>query len=204
LAFNLMNEVDVAETEAKIAAYENENKDSIAANQARMVNEQRFMNYQEELEKQQREQKREEYLQQLEEERKQKEHEKAEIIKELASSNKPAQAVLALRQTAALKRSSALRQQTDPQPSRLALPSWLTSAMDTNETEMKEVSFDPLALEYTYPQVQLKATYVDPATDYISTHKAARAGGYAARFAFQRGLSDAMTGLLCRPVYSEL
>jgi hypothetical protein len=38
LAFNLMNEVDVAETEAKIAAYEMENKDSIAKNQAKMVN----------------------------------------------------------------------------------------------------------------------------------------------------------------------
>jgi CDK-activating kinase assembly factor MAT1 len=33
-----MNEVDVAETEAKIAAYEMENKDSIAKNQAKMVN----------------------------------------------------------------------------------------------------------------------------------------------------------------------
>jgi CDK-activating kinase assembly factor MAT1 len=32
-----MNNVDVAETEAKIDAYEMENKDSIAANQARMV-----------------------------------------------------------------------------------------------------------------------------------------------------------------------
>ena len=41
------------------------------------------MNYQDELEKKQREQKREEYIQLLEEERRQKEHEKAEIIKEL-------------------------------------------------------------------------------------------------------------------------
>ena len=32
-----MNEVDVAETEARITAYEMENKDSIAANEARMV-----------------------------------------------------------------------------------------------------------------------------------------------------------------------
>jgi CDK-activating kinase assembly factor MAT1 len=32
-----MNDVDVAETEAKINAYEMENKDSIAANQARIV-----------------------------------------------------------------------------------------------------------------------------------------------------------------------
>jgi hypothetical protein len=37
LAFNLINEVDVAETEAKMARYEKENKDSIAANEARSV-----------------------------------------------------------------------------------------------------------------------------------------------------------------------
>jgi hypothetical protein len=33
----LINEVDVAETEAKMARYEKENKDSIAANEARSV-----------------------------------------------------------------------------------------------------------------------------------------------------------------------
>lgn len=32
-----MNEVDVAETEARIAAYELENKELIAANEARVV-----------------------------------------------------------------------------------------------------------------------------------------------------------------------
>ncbi|KAI9250594.1 CDK-activating kinase assembly factor MAT1-domain-containing protein [Phascolomyces articulosus] len=153
LAFNLMNEVDVAETEARITAYEMENKDSIAANEARMVNEQRYKNFQDELEKQQREQKREDYMKLLEEERRQKEHEKAEIIKELATSNKSAQAVLATRQSITLKRSSALRQQSEnSSPARLSMPSWITTAMD-NDAEMKESDdqpFDPFEYQYQY------------------------------------------------------
>ncbi|KAI9304099.1 CDK-activating kinase assembly factor MAT1-domain-containing protein [Cunninghamella echinulata] len=88
ITFNLMNEVDVAETEARINAYEVENKDIIAANQAKLANESRFQSYQEELEKKEKEHRREEYLQQLEEERKQKAHEKSELIKELVSEKK--------------------------------------------------------------------------------------------------------------------
>lgn len=37
ITFNLINEVDVAETEARITAYELENKEAIAANEARLV-----------------------------------------------------------------------------------------------------------------------------------------------------------------------
>ncbi|KAI8366631.1 CDK-activating kinase assembly factor MAT1-domain-containing protein [Radiomyces spectabilis] len=204
ITFNLMNEVDVAETEARITAYELENKESIAENQARLANEQRYSSYQDELEKQEREQKREDYLRQLEEERREKELEKAELIKELATSNKSAQAVLATRATA-LKRSSALRQQSEsntPSP-RLNMPSWLIAAMDT-DTEMKEAelaNFDPFGLEYDYScGFEVRENYSDAATDYLNGNKAARAGGYAPRFAYQRALNSAFAGILCPPI----
>lgn len=168
IAFNLMNEVDVAETEAKIAAYEMENKDSIAANQAKNANEQRFRSFQDEMEKQEREQKREEYLQQLEEERKIKEIEKSDIISELATTNKSAQAVIQTRQATALKRSSALRQQQPDNNSnntRLSMPSWITTAMDT-DAEMRESearNFDPLSLQYQYTTgYTVRDNYIDP------------------------------------------
>ncbi|KAI8140585.1 CDK-activating kinase assembly factor MAT1-domain-containing protein, partial [Fennellomyces sp. T-0311] len=204
VAFNLMNEVDVAETEAKITAYELENKDSIAANEARMANEQRFMNYQDELEKQQREQKREEYLNLLEEERRQKEHEKAEIIKELATSNKSAQAVLATRHSITLKRSSALRQQSEnSSPARLTMPSWITTAMES-DTEMRESDagdFDPFEYRYEYTGgYDVHDSYDDPSTEYLHNNKRARAGGFAAKYAFDRALNDAFTGITCVPV----
>ncbi|KAI8638277.1 CDK-activating kinase assembly factor MAT1-domain-containing protein [Parasitella parasitica] len=203
ITFNLMNEVDVAETEAKIAAYEMENKDSIAANQAKNVNEQRFRNYQDEMEKKEREQKREEYLQQLEEERKQKEIEKSDIISELASTNKSAQAVIQTRQATALKRSSALRQQQLPESSRVAMPSWITTAMDT-DAEMRENearNFDPLLLQYDYTSgYTVRENYVDPCTEYLHNNKQAKAGGYASKYAHQRALMSAFTGVLCPPI----
>jgi CDK-activating kinase assembly factor MAT1 len=171
-AFNLMNEVDVAETEARIAAYKMENEDSIAANQAKNVNEKRFRSYQDEIEKQEREQKREEYLQQLEEERKLKEMEKSDIITELATTNKSAQAVIQTRQATSLKRSSALRQQqqqnSDSRNNKMYMPSWITTAMDT-DAEMKESearNFDPLLLQYEYTSgYTVRENYIDP---YVS------------------------------------
>ncbi|KAI9497905.1 CDK-activating kinase assembly factor MAT1-domain-containing protein [Zychaea mexicana] len=203
-AFNLMNEVDVAETEARITAYEMENKDSIAANEARMANEQRYMSYQDQLEKQQREQKREEYLMLLEEERRQKEHEKAEIIRELATSNKSAQAVLATRHSITLKRSSALRQQSESSsPARLAMPSWITTAMET-DTEMRDSEakdFDPFEYQYEFATgFEVRDSYDDPSTEYLHSNKRARAGGYVAKYAFDRALSDAFTGIACMPL----
>ncbi|CDH55945.1 cdk-activating kinase assembly factor [Lichtheimia corymbifera JMRC:FSU:9682] len=207
ITFNLMNEVDVAETEARISAYELENKDSIAANEARMANEQRFQNYQDEFERQQREQKREEYLQLLEEERRQKEQEKADIIKELATTNKSAQSVLATRQSITLKRSSALRQQSETNsPARMAMPAWITASMDADvDTKMQEAAdFDPFDLQYEYTTgFDIRDDYDDPATEYLHNNKRARAGGYAAKYAYERALTDTFTGLTCSPIGAE-
>ncbi|KAI9469719.1 MAG: CDK-activating kinase assembly factor MAT1-domain-containing protein [Benjaminiella poitrasii] len=206
ITFNLMNEVDVAETEAKIAAYEMENKESIAANQAKMLNEQRYRNYQDELEKQEREQKREEYLKQLEEERKIKEMEKSDIISELATTNKSAQAVIQARQATALKRSSALRQQQQQQQhtdNKLFIPSWITTAMETDADakENEARNFDPLALQYEYTSgYTVRENYIDSSTEYLHNNKQAKAGGYQAKYAHQRALMASFTGILCQSV----
>ncbi|KAI9272582.1 CDK-activating kinase assembly factor MAT1-domain-containing protein [Sporodiniella umbellata] len=202
MTFNLMNEVDVAETEARIAAYEMENKDSIAANQAKNMTEQRFRTYQSELEQQEKEHKREEYMNQLEEERKTKEQEKADLIAELASTNKSAAAILQARQ-GALKRPSSNNKSNGDMNSRLSMPSWITTAID-NDAEMRDLeakNFDPFSLQYEYTTgFTVQTNYVDPSVDYINTSKQTRAGGYQAKFAHQRALTSAFTGLLCKPI----
>ncbi|KAI8578986.1 hypothetical protein K450DRAFT_244458 [Umbelopsis ramanniana AG] len=167
ITFNLINEVDVAETEAKMARYEKENKDSIAANEARSVNEMKKSSYQEEIEKQEKEQRLADYRRQLEEEKLLKEREKLDLIRELATSNKPAHAVLATRQTSTLKKSSALRQQRDANAQRNnLLPAWLKTSIPT-DVDMKEAAdlenFDPLGLEYQDPTTpSIMTTYNDP------------------------------------------
>ncbi|CAO3687972.1 unnamed protein product [Rhizopus stolonifer] len=202
MTFNLMNEVDVAETEARIAAYEMENKDSIAANQAKNMTEQRFRSYQSEMEQQEKEQKREDYMHQLEEERKLREQEKADLIAELASTNKSAAAILQARQ-GALKRSSSSTRATGDLASRLSMPSWITTAIDT-DAEMRDAearNFDPFSLQYEYTTgFTIQSNYVDPSTDYINTSKQTRAGGYQAKFAHQRALTSVFTGILCQPI----
>lgn len=159
-----MNEVDVAETEARIAAYEMENKDSIAANQAKNMTEQRFRSYQSEMEQQEKEQKREDYMHQLEEERRLREQEKADLIAELASTNKSAAAILQARQ-GALKRSSSSARATGDSASRLSMPSWITTAIDT-DAEMRDMeakNFDPFSLQYEYTTgFTVQSNYVDP------------------------------------------
>ncbi|KAI8063178.1 CDK-activating kinase assembly factor MAT1-domain-containing protein [Gongronella butleri] len=212
ITFNLMNGVDVDETEARITAYEMENRDNIAENQARSMNESRYQTYQEELQKREREQRREDYLKQLEDERRQRAHEKSDLLMELANTNKSAQAILAAR-SSSLKRSSALRQQQQQQSpasssasDRLSLPSWLTSAMDTDHAANDAAharDFDAHQLIYTYPSgYTVWDDYIDPSTDYLKDNRAARAGGYAARFAHERALADAFSGLSCMTIPS--
>lgn len=166
LAFNLMNEVDVAETEATIAKYEKENKDSIAYNQSLSYNEDRKRTYDDTVAEEERKLRHEEYVKQLEEEHKAKELEKLEIITELATTNKSAQAVIQTRQATALKRSSALRQQqsnTQDTVRSAAMPSWITASMD-HDTEMRDAdNFDPLQLQYEYTTgYTVRDNYVDP------------------------------------------
>lgn len=37
-------------------------------------------------------------------------------------------------------------------------------------------------------------------TEYIHTSKKARAGGFAAKYSYQRAIGDAFTGLTCKPI----
>jgi CDK-activating kinase assembly factor MAT1 len=161
--------VDVAETEAKIQAYEKENKDIISVNATRYENEKRAMKFQDRIDKEEREQRHQEYVEQLEEERRAKQMEKADIITELATTNKSAQAVIQTRQATALKRSSALRQQQgtsdNNSSSRMTMPSYITTAMDM-DTDMRESearNFDPLDLQYEYTTgYTVRENYNDP------------------------------------------
>ncbi|KAJ2962923.1 hypothetical protein NQZ79_g1964 [Umbelopsis isabellina] len=206
ITFNLINEVDVAETEAKMAQYEKENKDIIAANEARIENEQKTSSYQEELEKKEKEQRLEDYRRQLEEERQMREKEKNELIRELATSNKPAHAVLATRQTSTLKKSSALKQQRDANAAAQRnnlLPAWLKTTMpsDVDMRDAELENFDPLGLEYQdIIDVSALNSYHDPTTEPLINSKQTRAGGYFPRFAYQRALFDVYSSISVEPL----
>lgn len=82
-AFNLINEVDVASTEAKIQAYQTENRDLIAANLTRLDREVEENKWNDEQERKQKEETKNAYELMDEEDRAAREAEKASILASL-------------------------------------------------------------------------------------------------------------------------
>jgi CDK-activating kinase assembly factor MAT1 len=105
-----VNGTDLKETEAKVAAYEAANRASIATNAARLASETVALSKQEEISRQQREQARLAALKEEADERLERERQKIDLIRDLASSEGSAEKILARNKAAALKRSSARRQ----------------------------------------------------------------------------------------------
>ncbi|OZJ04312.1 hypothetical protein BZG36_03168 [Bifiguratus adelaidae] len=199
ITFNLINNVDIDETQAKMRQYEQENKDVIAANEARRQNESKITSYQQELERKQKRELREQYMKQIEEEQRIKDAEKQALIRELASSDRAASIIMASRQSQ-LKRSSALKQHAEAvanaRTATPTLPDWLAATMVTvDEPEEEEPELDPLGGYYEEDDpLAIKASYSDP-SDASKDSKQARAGGYLPSVGYRRALADAFRGL---------
>jgi CDK-activating kinase assembly factor MAT1 len=107
VAFNLINDIDVAQTEARIAAYRAENAALIELNIQRDETYARELREQEEGDRRERELRATQLRQQEEEEREEREKERREIIDKLETSDKSAAKVIAKSKANALKRASA-------------------------------------------------------------------------------------------------
>ncbi|CAA7267937.1 unnamed protein product [Cyclocybe aegerita] len=107
VTFNLINDIDVAKTEARIAAYRAENVALIELNIQREEAYARDLKEQEEAEKREREQRAAQLRREEEEEREEREKEKREIIDRLETSDKSAAKLIAKSRANAAKRSSA-------------------------------------------------------------------------------------------------
>lgn len=107
IAFNLINEIDVAKTEARINAYRAENAALIELNIQREETYARELREQEDTERRERELRATQLRQEEEEEREEREKERKEIIDKLETSDKSAAKVIAKSRANALKRSSA-------------------------------------------------------------------------------------------------
>lgn len=105
----MVNGTDLKETETKISAYESANRTSIQANADRSDREHKEVSDREELSRQYRESARLAAQQEAEEEGLERERQKADLIRDLASSQGSADKILARNKAAALKRSSARR-----------------------------------------------------------------------------------------------
>ncbi|ORX89479.1 CDK-activating kinase assembly factor [Basidiobolus meristosporus CBS 931.73] len=203
IIFNLINEVDVQETEEKIQRFADENKESISLNAARQLNEERLAQYKMTQEKKEKQLQREAYLQEMTEEEKLKKIEKEEVLNQLASSDKSAQDILASRAALALKKSSMRRQ--DFTNSR-AMPNQQNWFLFHNEDLADEVldDFDSVDTEYAdVTNFTLQEQYYDPLVQPAQKEKIAKAGGFLVKFSYHRDVESAFNGLLLEPVPNE-
>jgi len=198
IAFNLVNGTDLKETEAKVSAYEAANRTSIVTNAARQLSEQASLQKQEDSIRQHREAARLAALRQEADEQYERERQKSDLIRDLASSEGSADKILARNKAAALKRSSARRQNEE---SRLIAGGGFVFPGAGSVAAMEEEDggvFDPLGGEGVESSLyRVKQSYEDKWLEPLSRDEKALAGGFLVHDVYRRGLFEAYAGLGC-------
>jgi CDK-activating kinase assembly factor MAT1 len=205
-AFNLINEIDIPETQARIVAYRKENAALIELNQQREEAYAQALKEQEEAERRERQLRAEELRRAEEEERDAREGERRALIDNLENSDTDATRLVAQARAEALKRAAArttaaqqavAQQQMERQSSALRSRAALSAAVP-------DVPHVPLLDSYyAYEDLyRLRDSYFDPTSEAVRRDKEGimRAGGYRAEEAWERALRCAVAGLDISPL----
>jgi CDK-activating kinase assembly factor MAT1 len=196
-AFNLINEIDIPETQARIAAYRKENAALIELNQQREESYAQALKEQEEAERRERQLRAEELRRAEEEERDAREGERRALIDNLEHSDADAARLVAQARAEALKRAAArtaAAQQAVQQSSANLLRSRAAQSAVVPDQPHVPLQDDFYAYEDMYA---LRSSYFDPASDAVRRDKEGimRAGGYRLEEAWERALRSAVAGL---------
>lgn len=197
LAFNLINDIDIPETEARIAAYRQENAALIELNVQREEQYQKYLKEQEDAERQEREQRALELRRFEEEEREEREKDRRELIDKLETSDKDASKLVARSRAEALRRATARTSSSTVASSRLQRSRTAQSVV------VADVPHVPIQDDwYTYDDMfVLGDSYDDPASEAVRRDRDGimRAGGYRVEEAWERALRSAVAGLEIMP-----
>lgn len=197
-AFNLINDIDVAQTEARIQAYRSENAALIEFNIQREEQTTQALKEQEEYERKLREQRALEVRREEDEERENKEKRERDLIDKLETSTQDATKLVAKARAEAQKRSAA----------RSATTFQSTSSLLRSRAAQSKVIPDPPHVplqdnwdDYTDKYV-VRTDYHDPMSEPVRKDKEGiiRAGGYSIEEAWERALRCAVAGLDLRPL----
>ncbi|KZT69047.1 CDK-activating kinase assembly factor [Daedalea quercina L-15889] len=198
ITFNLINDIDIPDTEARIAAYRRENAALIELNVQREEQYQKYLKEQEEAERQEREQIALELRRLEEEEREERAKERREIIDKLETSDKDAAKLVARSRADALRRAHARSSSSTVANARLQRSRTAQSAV------VADVPHVPLQDDwYTYEdKFVLRDDYDDPASEAVRRDRDGimRAGGYRVEEAWERALRSAVAGLEIMPL----
>jgi len=200
ITFNLINDIDVPETEARIARYKRENAALIELNVQREEHYAQYLKELEEADRQEREQRALELRRAEEEEREEREKERQELIDKLETSDKSAVKLVARARAEAQRRATA----------RTASSAFASSSAGRGRGRAAQVATVPdvphVPLQddwYAYEdKVTLKDNYDDPISEAVRKDREGimRAGGYFVEEAWERALRCAVAGLEIAPL----
>ncbi|KDR81439.1 hypothetical protein GALMADRAFT_239344 [Galerina marginata CBS 339.88] len=199
ITFNLINEIDLPQTEARIAAYRAENAALIELNIQREEAYAQTLREQEEAERRERELRASQLRREEEEEREEREKDKREIIDKLETSDKDATKLIAKSRANALRRSSARAASTTVIQSNAKL---LRTRAATDIPDVPHVPFNDNYYGYDDKyEVRLNG-YDDFFSEAVRRDREGimRAGGYKVEEAWDRALRYAVTSLDLPPL----
>ncbi|KAG8697291.1 TFIIH/NER complex subunit [Ceratobasidium sp. 395] len=203
IAFNLINDIDVAATEAKIAEHRAANAALIEFNEQREAKEAAALRDIEERERLDRQQRAEEARRAEEEEERERERSRLELINQLESSSAPAERVLA-KAKAQQRHREALRN-----PNSSAMPSSALLRAKAAARAEAAVDVPHVPITDTWSAETQRFTLRDSYDDALSAGVRAdpkgvmRAGGYMIEQAWSRALSCGVMGLDIPPLRGE-
>ncbi|KAH9998136.1 CDK-activating kinase assembly factor MAT1-domain-containing protein [Russula compacta] len=202
ITFNLINDIDITETQGRIAAYRKENAALIEVNQQREEAYAQALKEQEEAERRERQLRAEELRRAEEEERNAREGERRALIDNLESSDADATRVVEQARAEALKRAAARTAAAHQAVARHKQERNSAAAQRSRAAQSSVVPDQPhvplLDAYYAYEDLYgLRSSYFDPASDAVRRDKEGimRAGGYCIEEAWERALRCAVAGL---------
>jgi CDK-activating kinase assembly factor MAT1 len=202
-AFNLINDIDIPETQARIVAYRKENVAIIELNQQREEAYAQALKEQEEAERRERQLRAEELRRAEEEERDAREGERRALIDNLENSDADAARLVAQARAEALKRAAA-RTAAAQQAVFAQQQEAMRLRAAQNAAVVPDQPHVPLSdTYYAYEDMYaLRKSYFDPASDAVRRDKEGimRAGGYRVEEAWERALRYAVAGLDLSPL----
>lgn len=198
-AFNLINDIDIPQTEERIRQYRIENAALIELNVQREEQYHQYLKEHEDAERQEREHRALELRRAEEEEREEREKGRQEIIDKLETSDKDAAKVIARSRADAMRRASARTSSSALQSS-----SKLLRPRASQSTVVPDVPHIPLQDDwYAYEdKFVLRDKYDDPSSEAVRHDREGimRAGGYRVEEAWERALRSAVAGLEIKPL----
>lgn len=200
ITFNLINEVNIPETEARIEAYRRENAALIELNVRRDEQYSQELKQQEEQERLEREQRAQEARRLEELEREEKEKGRREIIDRLETSTKDAAEIIAKSRAEAIKRAASRAAATTTFKS----SAQLLRSRAAQSTTIPDVPHVPLQDDwYAYGDMYTRLDhYDDMYSEAVRQDQEGimKAGGYKVEEAWERALRSAVTALFLPPL----